>query len=251
MDLAEAQFKFEERIYLWSKELLKQEISENFPLLRSVKGTLAQHYLRILKQLEDHQAYSMAYALLRRGKRKEILDKWDDSFTNEDQKYVDLYLRLLQVEDHKDTMQNWPFSYYMQKKKFNRKIFRKRIRESLEPVLGNDFENWGGGNWRYCTNIGMWKVITWIDTGGKFDCLFYSHSIEASNTIDICESTSLFRWFGIAGGGTEWDYLEDEDAESVAFSLAKIIDLFVKTAPKLLRGLKLNNTVFNTDKNVL
>lgn len=239
MNLDEAKFKFEERYYLWSKELLKREFSDGFPLLKSVKGTLAQHYLRILEQLNKHQAYPMAYALMRRGTRKEILDKWDDAFTEKDQEYVDLYLRMGQIEDHKDAMQRSPFKF-MQKKKFNRRIFRKHIKSALDPVLGSDYKNLGGGLWRYCTSVGIWNIVTDIDTGGHHP-LFYDHVIQISNVLCLseCTSLSLLRWFGIASG-TDWNNLVDEDAEPVAESLAKIVKYFLEAAPKLLEGLTLD-----------
>lgn len=236
MNIIETQSKFEERFYLWSKELLKQEISENLPILRSVKGTLARHYLNILEQLDKHQAYKMAYALMRRGTRKEILDKWDDSFTSEDQEYVDLWLKMMNIEDRKDVMKMSPIEY-MQRRRFNSKVLRKHVKTALEPVLGGNYENWGGGTWRYCTNIGTWKVITWINTN-KQCRLSYDQSIEISNVTRLCEGgLTILHWFGIANSFTDWNELEDEDFESAAFSLAKIIELFIKAAPKLLAGL--------------
>jgi len=238
MNLDEAKFKFEERYYLWSKELLKHEFSDGFPLLKSVKGTLAQHYLRILEQLDKHQAYSMAYALMRRGTKKVILDKWDDTFTEEDQKYVDLYLQMEQLEDHKDAMQRSPFEF-RKKRKFNRRGFRRYIKSALKPVLGDEYEKWGGGLWNYCTSIGCWKVRTRIDTGGRFDQLCYDHVIQITNVLRLCECTSLLHWFGITNQ-TDWNDLKDEDAESVAESLAKIVKYFLEAAPKLLEGLTLD-----------
>lgn len=249
MELTEAKFKFEERCYLWAKDLLVGELSEGFPLLRDVKGTLAQHYVRILERLESNEAHRMAHALLRRGVKPEILDKWGDAFTEEDQTYVDLYLQMIEVEDHKAAMERSPFES-MQKKKFNRKVFRNQIKTALEPVLGVDYEDWGGGNWRYCTSVGVWKVMTWIDTGGRYHQLCYDHSVQVSDVVRLCEATSLFRWFGIAGQ-TDWQDLEDGDVEPVASSLAEIVDLFIKAVPKLLRGLNTNRTILSARNNAL
>lgn len=239
MNLDEAKFKFEERFYLWSRENLKQEFSENFPILRNIKVVSAQHYLRILGQLDKHRAYAMAYALMRRGTRKEILEKWGDLFTEEDQEYVDLWLKMMDIEDHKDATQRSPLEY-MQKRKFNRRVFRKYIKAALEPILGNDYEDWGSGNWRYCKSIGQWNVITWIDTGGQYHQLCYDHDIQVSNVLPLYNSVTLLTWYGIARAQTDWTELKDDDAESTAQSLAKVVKYFLDAAPKLLEGLTLD-----------
>jgi hypothetical protein len=145
-----------------------------------------------------------------------------------------------EIEDHKDATQRSPFEF-KEKKKFNRRIFRKYIKAALGPILGSDYENWGGGNWRYCTTIGQWKVITWTDTGGKFHQVSYDHAIQVSKTQRLFEGgLSIIRWYGIANSNTDWNDLKDEDAEQVAESLAKIIKHFLDAAPKLLEGLTLD-----------
>jgi hypothetical protein len=110
--------------------------------------------------------------------------------------------------------------------------------EALNPVLGNDYEEWGHWQeWRYVGHVGRWSIYTFVDVGGHSHQLVYDHSIVSEGGEYLHEAISLLSWLGI-GGQTDWYGLVDADAEPTAAALARIVAHFMDAVPELLEGLE-------------
>ena len=98
MNLDEAKFKFEERLYRWALQDWKREIDEDFPLLGSLKDALAQRCLRIMRSLDEENRRLMATALAKRARKPEVLAKCFDPITKDDKRLEQLFMHKLEVE---------------------------------------------------------------------------------------------------------------------------------------------------------
>jgi len=235
--MIDAQFEFGKRYYQWALSDWKREIENDFPFLRSVKEKLV---LKMMEALDSNQRSTLAKALVKRHQQPEILAQYGDTFTEEEKRFAQLYLEMVNgvvagiVPLDDDTKK-----YYHDPKSLNRRKLKNRVITVLTPVLGEKYKNWGGREaWRYRTLIGPWELITYIDVGGRFHQLTYGHYIVAAETehVRLAEAISLLSWLGISGQ-TDWEYLNDSDIQSTANTLAKICSHFLNTAPRLLEGL--------------
>ena len=235
-----AQAEFDERFYWWVLQDWARGIEENFPLLHSVNATLI---LKIMEDFEDDKRWALAKALVKRGKSEELLKSCNDILTKQDKEYerfyVDMVTKSVSGEAYWDEERSRKAKEALlgpRHNRLNRWKFRKYIVQALIPILGEDYEDWGGGEWRYRTQIGPWLVMTYIDTGGQGHQLCYEHDIIASEHVYLAENINLLRWFGIASQ-TDWQYLLASDAEPTAKGLAMIVAHFMNAVPKLLDGL--------------
>jgi hypothetical protein len=240
MTLVTAGLQFNERYYRWSLEQWEKEISSGFPLLKSVHSEGSQTDVAILESLPRHEQLRMAVALAKRF-RQDQLPEWGEVFTEEDQRYsqlfIDQFRKIRNIKASKYHPED--FSRLSRNRKARLKRLRKCVIDAVAPILGQDYEHRGGWKeWVYITQIGEWLIITSIDIGGHYD-ISYEHSIVVSEKSRLIEGISLNSWLGLAGQ-TQWDSLGDENVPQAAMSLAKIIERFIKAAPKLLDGIFLD-----------
>jgi len=233
-----AKHAFEERFYRWSLADWQREITQDYPLLRSPKLAGARYAVAIMESLRTERRWRMAQALAKRSQQKDTLSRCSDDFTEEDKRLEQFFFDAMQNARTLEAL-NRPIialnpTAYL--KKLNRRGFRKIITQFLSPVLGQAYEDWGSGEWRYRTMVGPWHVVTYIDTGGRYHELNYDHCIIFSDTLRLYEGASLLHWLGIMSQ-TMWEDLDDSEAESAAGSLARIIAHFMDAVPKLLEGL--------------
>ncbi len=233
-----AQLEFDERYYRWALDDWRREIDEGFPFLTTLQGLLQKPILRLMNSLDGDERWLLAKALVKRGREDGVLTRWGDPFTDEDRQFEQLFLDMvstvvsqpiiLDLKDARARKRVFP--------KLNRRKFRRHIVTALSPVLGERYENWGGGEWRYNTPVGPWQIMTYIDAGGSIHQLCYEHDIIASEHVYLTQNINLLRWLGI-GSQTEWQGVGDSDAEATAKALAKIVGHFMSAVPKLLEGL--------------
>jgi len=232
-----AKLKFGERFYRWALEDWNREINENFPFLRSI--STAQNELKVIESLSKEQRKVMTVALVKRFTKKDVLELCGDEFSDYEKKLVEWYLKTWWDEEEHESLMTPPGGWPPEagEIKLKRRKLRDHIITNLTPILGKRDENWGIELvWRYCTVIGPWQVMTYIDVGGQGHQLTYEHSISVSETAQLIEGISVLSWLGIAGQ-TMWRGIHDADTEPTAEALAKIIAHFMNAVPKLLEGL--------------
>jgi len=235
-----AKAKFGKRLYNWAMEGWRQEISEDFPLLREVektKGYSVHELLQTMKTFEKDQQWIMARALVRR--RGHLLFHFGD-FNDKDKQLFELYIDMCRKIRDEEALNMIPLRH--QRKEPQRKLKRSRLRrsiiESLRPVLGERSESWCSSyECIYITHIGQFKVKTSVDVGGTYHNLAYNHEIMIPGQAPWGGAISLVSWLGIAGGDTMWKDLMEEDVESVTRLLANIIALFMNAVPEFLKDL--------------
>jgi hypothetical protein len=231
---------FEERYYRWALEDWRREIEQDFVFLRSLKEHLV---LRMMESLRTEEQFSLARALVKRGRKQEFLEMLGDQLTRQEQKYVQWYANEITRAVSmprvlpEDTATSNQAPQKSSSKKLNRKKLKQCVAKAVSPILGNNFYDWGyWQEWMYFTKIGPWQVVSYFDVGSQFHQLCYDHSIIVSEQVRLLEGISILSWLGIAGQ-TQWQGLTDSDAESTADSLAQIVAHFMEAAPKLLDGL--------------
>jgi hypothetical protein len=241
--------KFWERLYNWAMEEWRREISEDFPLLKEVertKGSFAHETLEIMQTLEKDQQWLMARALVLHTFQHFSLSL-SDRLTERDKQLFELYRDMCRkIRGGEDASAY--FKWLAAKNKLKRPKLRKCVIDSLRAILGERNKEWSSpSEFVYITPVGLFQIMTRIDTGGRCHQLSYHHRIVDSGYPDaivygqtprvpLCDGAlSLLSWLGV--GQAMWSDLLDEDAEPVAKFLAKIIKHFIDAAPKLLEGL--------------
>jgi hypothetical protein len=214
----------------------RSEIESGFPLLR---GTGQQSVLEMIEPLDHEERVAFGEALAKRGHPPDLLSAWGYPLSERDREFQSLYLNMMEgvvsgrvrLSKYKDQMLKETLS------RKQRREFKTAIVQALASVLGDEYQDWGGWKeWRYCTPLGPWQVITYIDIGGRFHELCYEHDIIASENLYLAENINLLRWLGIASQ-RQWHGVSDPDIERTAISLADIITYFMDAAPRLLDGL--------------
>lgn len=235
--------EFYRRYYFWCLEEWKYELKENLLRLKETEIWFSKEVVSILNEIPSDEVWNLCKALVKRFFADKLVF-WKESFTEQDQKYVQIYFDML------DKKKGGNIANYSSKEEFlgdlkgrilqktPRKVVRKKVVESLYTVLGDISEKHGTVEWVYETEIGPWKLYTWIDTGGRSRQLGYNHSIMHTVTDRLIENTSFLSWLGICGGETMWNNITNDNIDQVVSSLTNLVAHFVNAAPKLLEGIK-------------
>ncbi|MHC4759008.1 MAG: hypothetical protein ACYTE8_10155 [Planctomycetota bacterium] len=233
--------KFYKRYYQWCLEEWRRELREGFPFLKMSKIPEAESIISLVKEFPPDEIWNLCTAIVKR-KNQHKLEMFGESFTKQDQDYHELFCNIMRKKISQKIFQSSTQEEFfddMKKKilqKTPRRVIRKKVVDSLHPVLGDIFEKHGTVEWVYETKIGPWKLKTWIDTGGRSRQLSYSHSITYTNEHRLLEGISLERWLGIGGSETMWNNITESNLEQIVSSLTQLIVHFVDAAPKLLEG---------------
>lgn len=234
--------EFYRRYYLWCLEEWKRELAGNLSRLRSFEEQCyGDVIIRVLNEIPPDEVWDFCKALVKRF-FPDKLHLWGETITDRDQAYVQLYFDMIDRKHlepvfHSTTQEE--FLEEMKKQilaKTSRKVVRKKVIDSLYPVLGDIAEKHGTVGWVYETKIGPWNLRTWIDTGGRSRQLSYDHSIVCPEKCLLIEGVSFLQWLGIHGGGMDWDNITDDNVDSIIAGMTDLIKHFVDAAPKLLEG---------------
>lgn len=242
MTFTKAQEEFAVRYYLWAREESRLEIERGFPLLKRMDTSICRRYLRQIAQLSPQDQHAFATMLIKRFHPQVIRLLGEEALSSEEVATIKRYTRGHVIE--LDPVEEAFFQRQIRADpttKLDRKRFRKIIKESLAPILGQGEKDDGGGTWHYITNIENIRIVTHVDTGGKHDQLSYFHRIIFSGYQALHEQISVLDWMGLSSA-THWRQLDDSKAEVTARFLAELCDHFLKVAPKLLKGINLANT---------
>ena len=236
MTFQEAQEEFAVRYYLWAGEETRKEVEQGFPLLSRMDTGMCRRYLRRMAQLSTEAQHAFAALLVKRS-HPLAMKLLDDPLSSEEIAEITEYADATALE--RDALEEAFFQRQVEgdpSTKLNRRRFKKIVKECLAPVLGREDRWGGGGTWRYKTPIENLRVETYLDTGGTYDQLCYSHTIIFSGYQTLIEHTSALDWLGLSSQ-TSWRQLDDSKAEATARLLAELCVHFFKAIPNVLKGI--------------
>ena len=243
MDDKDKWSEFYRRYYLWCLGNWKRELSEDFPLLRTAKIERAGDIIAIILDFPKDEIWNICMAIVKKKLQHKLMT-FEELFTEQDQYYHQLYCEMMRKKGSERTLRYSKQEEFLDGlrneilQKTPRKVIRKKVIDSLYPVLGDISEKHGTVGWVYETRIGPWNLTTWIDTGGRSRQLGYSHSIIYTNKCRLFEGISLERWLGIGGSETKWNNITEENLNQVVSGLTQLIAHFLNAAPKLLEGIE-------------
>ena len=228
--------EFAVRYYRWSLEDCRRETRENFPLLRTVKSSLAIRALAHLESFTGDDRLRVATALVRRCHRK-ALEITGESWSAHDEEIQQAYMRAARIPRPEEEWYRQALLHDPDKLTLNRGGFLAAVKEQLTPVLGSGEPFSTTHEWRYDTPIGPWTLVTFVDVGGTAHQLAYDQRIRGVGPRPLKEGISVCGWLGIGGGHTQWSQLTEADTQAAARDLARICAHFLRAAPDLVAGL--------------
>ncbi|HMN13167.1 MAG TPA: hypothetical protein PKD55_12670 [Bellilinea sp.] len=249
--MEDAASRFVERFYYWALADFQREIREGFPFLRRIKYKALQYrWLPSIVSLNSGDQISLASALVKRfhfgrGKLRSI-----EPMTSDETEWLQWYMGQIRYPGPAELQLNEQIAAGELRFFVNRRVLRNRVRDALRPVLGETVTppNETDPEWNYEIPVGKWLIHTNVSLGGRHHQLSYFHRIAPADPhqgrrnweryVYMTTPTSILYWFGIAGGGTAWDLLTDEDILETAQTLADLCSHFVQAAHGLLDGLE-------------
>ena len=234
--------QFFKRYYKWSFEDWRRELAEDFKLIRMVNDRNSRCIIRLMRGLSHEQRLKAVQSLIR-NVNQYALPMIQENIQKEDIQFKDFYSNALRLYDEEESLRtSYENIEHSATKPFDRKKLQKVIIDTLEADLGEPSPLIKGSEFSYKTTIGPWTVLTDIDTGGRFHQLTYEQRITDAEGKLFFGGVSLFKWLGISGQ-TMWQYLGDDDIESIAGSFRIILQQFLTATPRLLDGLSPYNFI--------
>lgn len=232
MTLTEAQDEFAIRYYLWAREDFRLEIERNFPLLKQLDIQSSKKCLRLMDDLSLNDKLAFSVALLK-GSHKRAVAILGETPNSDENEMVNKYINLPLFEDA--IYEDEPSCYLSPK--LNRRFFIKRLKARLATIFGDRFEQRGKNEWRYTSETASLRTHTYIDVGGRFHNLCYSHAIVFEGYYTLVEHTSVLSWLGLISQ-TYWRQLDDTKVENAVNSLVQACSRFLNAAPALAKGIE-------------
>ncbi len=234
MTFKEAHAEFSVRYYLWSLVEFRNEIESGLPLLKRLDTQPSRTCFRLMQRLSSSDKKRFADALVKRFHPQGVAGFGHNISSGEMLVIQDYTNSLLATSTEEGTISSGARAGD-QGSKLNRRLFASLLKTCLSPVLGSTFEKHGDGEWRYVWRIGDFQVHTYIDIGGRFHQLRYSHDIVFSGFDMLVDHASVHSWFGLSSQ-THWR-VDDSKTEATAHLLVELCDRFLGVAPKFLEGI--------------
>jgi hypothetical protein len=132
-----------------------------------------------------------------------------------------------------------------------KKALRRMVREKAEAAFPNHtvgtVSTDGGGELCLSTKICGWVVNTFFDFGRQETQLAYSQNVVSATSHEyrgaqvsevlVPYLISFSGWLGITGE-TKWEYLIEDDLQTVSSAAIEFCKRFFEAAPELLEGLE-------------
>lgn len=227
-------------LYDWSLQATGREIDSDCETLSRLKSSSARVYSEFIAASRNKAAArSSGLALVKRFQLS-ALDLKGEEFTSEDQQLVDDFISFARfkrfaTKDHSAIMKA--------RGKIPRGVLAKALGSRIDPILGKP-EPPEGGVWKYETVAGPFRVVTYVDLGGRLP-LRYSHKIIAKNGRTFYE-TSLLHWHGITTE-TAWDLMGPKDTDSSVELLAELCKRFLKAIETICRDSRIDTGTLAPD----
>ena len=228
--------EFAVRYYRWSLADCRRELQEDFPLLRTVRSSLAIRALAYLQSFAGEDRLRVAMALVRRCHRR-ALEITEESWSARDEEIQQDYVSAARILRPEEEWYRQALLHDPGKLRLDRRRFLAAAQEQLAPVLGSGAPFSTKHEWRYETPIGQWRLVTFVDVGGTAHQLTYDHRILGTGPRPLKEGISVCGWLGVGGGHTQWNQLTQPDTPAAARALARICAHFLQAAPDLVAGL--------------
>jgi len=241
------------RFYSFARHQFGDELQNDFPRLRSIKGTKALFVIDVFQALGKEERRHLMESCLRRAHgqacallnenlsetQRERLKSFDELrlATSGQWKYVSLkskrgYRTLFRSQNRPlppeatdaDFLDDAPA-------KIDRKIFFRELKARIAGSFGEKPTNCGVGEWLLWASIGECSVALDLDFGGQSAQLRYTQKIRSELFGDFSE-LSIGHWLGV--GELAWDLCTVNDSASVAASVADLANEFVVNVPEFL-----------------
>lgn len=225
--------EFSLRRYKWALDDAKREVAEDFRLLRLEKSALSISFVDFAEKLSSTDRLALLSACIKHANPRAV------EFTEDTITPLEQSLYNQEVANVQTSIANGlgPFSSTKraERAKIVRKEFRKFLRANLADRGLGDFDPWQlPGEWRYTLKVGSWTVETYIDTGGSFRQVGFSHTIRGPEDMPLKQHLGG----GLCVGSNEWNMLTDKDLPRVADDIVVLARHFIDSMPKLLAGLE-------------
>lgn len=212
--------------YDWCMKTVDREIGRKFDTLSRLSSSLSAEYVEFISSRGDRtSARAVALALVKRFHLPALSLKGEE-LAYADQHVIEEFINFVRF---KRMGARVPVSLTNARKEIRKRDLSSILKSVLDPSLGKP-EVLQGGVWKYETVKEPFRVLTYIDIGGRLP-LRYSHKVIGQNGI-LCQ-TSLLHWHGIATE-TTWDLMRPKDAENSVELLADLCKRFL-TAMESIR----------------
>lgn len=232
--------QFATQFYRFAKKQFEDEISEDFPRLRSVLGSHSRFTIdtfdsligderRLLMEGCLRRAHPSACAALDEPLKQEhirLLNRLDEArvASGGEWRYIPLrsrrrYSRLfaaqgrvLPVEASEASIDNRPA-------RLNQAEVFGELKVNLTRNLWHGPSNWGAGEWEFVAHIHGVRATLNLDFGTAAAQLVYWH--------DVCgvqENLSIGKWLGV--GDVAWDLCTIDDSKRTGQALASLVNEF-------------------------
>src|SRR5271157_1544560 len=200
--------EFNARYHKWALVQARLERERNFPHLRSFRTGIALRFLSFYDQLSAGEKMAVPEALALRWvpDPDRLLGR---ALTTADRLLIDRYIDFTRLPAAGE-MELMLGSASGSVPRLRRKVIAKDVRRRLGALFTEKGENWGGGVWRFTTQLEEFNIHTYVDTGGNFHQLNYSHSVFHGPSEPLGENISLLSYLGLSGQ-TDWSDLSESD----------------------------------------
>jgi hypothetical protein len=221
--------QFHRNYYNWALSTAEQEVSEDFPLVRLIKGTGAARYLSYMSALPFDTRMERAKMLVKRmngGICRKTLSAEENI---EAEKYTQYFLN---YPCEKVFGPLNPVPGIKTKYKIDARKLSKMVRQNLTDICG-DPDKRPRSEWFHTRKFGGWTMLTWIHVRGTNNYqMRYGHSFLTEKNEPAGVSVDALRWMGATHA--VWNLLELGDEEQALHQLVKVCTYFVEAVPRIL-----------------
>ena len=240
MDTEKAYERLDFRCYQWAIQEFQREITQGYPYLKSIASRHVQSWVVLFEDLNKEKQDILLRVLVKRRFQKVIADT-GDPFTAEDAALLKQYERVLPTLPPKT-----PDPSKGDIKPIKVRRLASRIIERLNPVLGDQVEQFRGMGWSYLTPMGDWNIKTEVSIDyPKAPEVNYWHVIMRTDYKRPPQSRGHQPSYSFANslglGSNIWRVNYNYELESTVDSLATLCAHFIDAFPRLVEGLSIND----------
>ena len=225
MTLDQRKAAFQVALYRWSQMEWQAEIAGDYPLLRRVTGIAAQSAIDLLTDMKPDQRVLLAQALTKRF-HPTAADILGDSIRPEETRALERW------DNSRRRAVDQRMSYV------SRGVGKAQIATALRTDLGElgaPSSLGGAAEWFYLATEGEWRVRTYVDAGGRFGDVGYSHDVYLGDSGEIVRLLSVLSWLGISSS-TRFKIQDESDVSAAAASVRQLTQHFLAAFPTLVRA---------------
>jgi len=216
------------RFFEWSRQEWDREIATDLRMLRKVRGPSAFRSQDLLESLPRERWVEVARALTKRfhPDAVKLLGQGLDDEERALLERCDAYRR----NPSRREEANRPTDADA--------VTKRRLAAIVKDALSSLGvpESLGGvTEWRYTFEHNGWVIHTYLDVGGRFNDVSYSHDIAVGDEPPFLRQVSLLSWLGLSGA-TKWKVLNEADGAFAGQAIAELTRHFLDAVPTLAAG---------------